>query len=205
MKPIKILLPLLCLIMISGCAQSIYHNTKVVNVQPNREAQANPPYKAPVVGVLIKNKARGQLENALVNALRAKNVHARSALKVFGNKGIKGKSRAYLAKKISSKGFDSAIGIHLVQKKIQNVKFSNVGTGTPPGGAGLAMTPESMGPNFSVQEKTYVAHINFWDIKKQAIVWSATSVTTNPKGLIKGSRQFAHSLVKQMEQAGLFK
>lgn len=192
------------MVLLAACTNSPYRNTRVVDVRPNMEKAAQPPYRAPVVGVLIDSPSRSTLENAVVDALRKRGVKARAAMPIYGNKGIKGKSRAYLAKRLREHGFDSAIGIHLVHKKIEDVRVGSGPSAPAPVGASLSMRAEPLGPDFSVNETTYVARINFWDIKQQAIVWSATSVTHNPKGLKIGAAQFAKVIARQLTQAGLF-
>ncbi|MGN8199744.1 hypothetical protein ACS8Y6_13770 [Salinisphaera sp. RV14] len=190
--------------LLAACANSPYRHTRVVDVRPNMEATAKPPYRAPVVGVLVDSASRSTLENAVVAALRARGVNARAAMPIYGNKGIQDKSRAYLAHRLQQHGFDSAIGIHLVHKKIENVKVSAGPSAPAPAGATLSMRAEPLGPDFSLNETTYVARINFWDVKQQAIVWSATSVTYNPNGLKAGADQFASVVARQLTQAGLF-
>lgn len=204
MNKIRMALALGGMVLLAACTNSPYRNTRVVDVQPNMEKAAQPPYRAPVVGVLIDSPSRATLENAVVDALRRRGVKARAAMPIYGNKGIKGKSRAYIAKRLREHGFDSAIGIHLVHKKIENVNVSSGPSAPAPPAASLSMRAQPLGPDFSINETTYVARINFWDIKQQAIVWSATSVTHNPKGLKIGAAQFANVIARQLTQAGLF-
>ena len=204
MNKIRMALALGGMALLVACANSPYRHTRVVDVRPNMEAIAKPPYRAPVVGVLVDSPSRSTLENAVVDALRARGVKARAAMPIYGNKGIKGKSRAYVAQRLREHGFDSAIGIHLVHKKIQNVRVPSPPSAPAPVEAGLSMRAAPLGPDFSLNETTYVARINFWDIKQRAIVWSATSVTYNPNGLKAGAKQFANVVARQLIQAGLF-
>ncbi|MGB7756058.1 MAG: hypothetical protein WBL23_08340 [Salinisphaera sp.] len=204
MNKIRMAFALGGMVLLAACTNSPYRHTRVVDVRPNMEKTAKPPYQAPVVGVLVDSPSRAALENAVVAALRARGVNARAAMPIYGNKGIQGKSRAYLARRLQQHGFDSAIGIHLVHKKIENVKVGSGPSAPAPVGAGLSMRAEPLGPDFSINETTYVARINFWDIKQQAIVWSATSVTHNPKGLKAGADQFANVVARQLTKAGLF-
>ncbi|MDA3921675.1 MAG: hypothetical protein PF501_13490 [Salinisphaera sp.] len=204
MKRMTLVLALVAAALLTACANSPYRNTRLIDVQPNLEAQAQPPYKTPVVGVLVDTPDRAALENAIVAQLRADGVNARAAMPIFGTKGTKGKSRAYLARRLHAQGFDSAIGIHLLHKKIENLQVAGGPSAPAPPAAGLTMSPDPLGPDFSLNETTYITKINFWDIKQQAIVWSATSITHNPNGLEAGSTQFAKVVASQLIKAGLF-
>ena len=192
------------LALLAACASTPYSGTRLIDVQPNQEKPAKPPYQAPVVGVLIDSPARGALEKAIVSQLRERGIRARAAQPIFGDKGTAGKSRAYLAGRLRDNGFDSAVGIHLLDKKIQKLQAGGGPSAPVPAGAGMSMRPEPLGPNFSLDDTTYVAKINFWDVRQQAIVWSATSLTHNPNGIRKGSTAFAKVVVTQLMQAGLF-
>lgn len=203
MKSIKLFAPIVLAALLVGCV-SPYSNSRLIDLDANTETQPNPPYRAPVVGVLIDSDVRPVLENAIVAQLQARGVNARAAMPIYGHKGIEGKSREYLAKRMRDYGFDSAIAIHLLKKEVENVKVSGAPGNPAPEAAGLTMHPESFSPDFFVKESMYASRADFWDVGQRAIVWSGTIVTVNPKGLEAGTEQFAEVLVNNLMKAGLF-
>jgi len=190
--------------LLSGCSNTPYRYTKLVDVQPNAEAQAQPTYQRPVIGVLVDDPIRGPLENDIVAALRAQGVDASAALPVFGDKGIEGKSRDYLAQRMRDNNFDSAVSIELVDKKIENLRTANGPSTSAPTPAAMSMRPAPLGPDFSINEVTYVSHVRFWDVPQQKVVWAAMSVTHNPRGIASAGPAYAKIIANQLIQAGLF-
>lgn len=201
---INLLLVLVGLALLSACSSAPYRYTHLVDVQPNKEKPAKPPYHSVLVAVLVKEPWRATVENALVKQLRARGVQARAALPIYGNHGVKGKSRAQISQLLREHGFDSAIGVHLKHKKIRNVSSSGGPSVSAPAAAGMNLRAEPLGPNFSIHQSTYISKIDFWDTRQQAMVWMATSIVHNPKGVKEGADSFAKTVINQLTQAGLF-
>ncbi|MDX1805221.1 MAG: hypothetical protein R3292_14215 [Alcanivorax sp.] len=193
-------------LLLTACATG-YHNTKLLDTQAPVEKAAKPPYHSLVVGVLVHHEIRPLLEDRIVSKLNAMGIKATAAYTIYGDKGIKGKSRDYLAKKMKEHGFDSALAIHLENKQTETLEAGGGASASAPVSAGLTMQPEVFSPDFYVSQDIYMVRADFWDVAQQAIVWRAHTVSVNTggmAGLKKGADSFATTIAKSVAGAGLF-
>ena len=105
MRKLQFAMVALFAVLLMACASG-YHDTRVVNTQTGVEKDPQGPYQSLVVGVLVEHELRGHLENAIVARFAEQGIKATAAHTVFGDKGIEGKSRDYLAERMQENGFD---------------------------------------------------------------------------------------------------
>jgi hypothetical protein len=189
-----------------ACASG-YHDTRVVNTQTGVEKDPQGPYQSLVVGVLVEHELRGHLENAIVARFAEQGIKATAAHTVFGDKGIEGKSRDYLAERMQENGFDSALAIHLEEQRSETLEVKgDPGAAVPIAGT-MTMRPQVFSDDFFVNEDIYVVRLDLWDVAQQAIIWQGNTVSFNTggfKGLEKGAGHFAQVITNAIGKADIF-
>ncbi|EKF74926.1 hypothetical protein A11A3_05716 [Alcanivorax hongdengensis A-11-3] len=206
MKRLQYAMMAALVLMLAACATG-YHNTKLLDSKSPVEKAPKAPYHSLVVGVLVDHELRPLLEDTIVQKLNAMGIKATAAHTVYGDKGIKGKSRDYLAEKMKEQGFDSALAIHLENKETENMQAGGGASAAAPVNAGLTMQPEVFSPDFYVSQDMYMVREDFWDVAQQAIVWQAHTVSVNTggmAGLEKGADAFATTIANSIKQANLY-
>ena len=121
MRKVKFAMVALFAALLAACVTG-YHDTRMVNTQTGVEKDPQGPYQSLVVGVLVEHELRGHLENAIVARFAEQGIKATAAHTVFGDKGIEGKSRDYLAERMQENGFDSALAIHLEEQRSETLE-----------------------------------------------------------------------------------
>ncbi|MED5389374.1 MAG: hypothetical protein VX793_11010 [Pseudomonadota bacterium] len=206
MRKLQFAMVALFAVLLNACASG-YHDTRVVSTQTSVEKAPKGPYQSLVVGVLVDHELRGHLENAIVAKFAEQGVKATAAHTVFGDKGIEGKSRDYLAERMKEHGFDSALAIHLVEERTETLEVKgDPGAAVPVAGT-MTMRPEVYSPDFYVNQDIYVARLDLWDVAQQAIIWRGNTVSFNTggfKGLEKGAGHFAHVITHTINKLDIF-
>ncbi|MAC13811.1 MAG: hypothetical protein CL539_03920 [Alcanivorax sp.] len=192
--------------LLAACATG-YHDTRMVNTQTGAEKEPQGPYQSLVVGVLVEHELRAHLENAIVAKFAEQGIQATAAHTVFGDKGIEGKSRDYLAQRMKENGFDSALAIHLEEQRTETLEVKgDPGTAVPVAGT-MTMRPQVFSDDFFVNEDIYVVRLDLWDVDQQAIIWQGNTVSFNTggfKGLEKGAGHFAQVITNAIGKADIF-
>jgi len=206
MRKVKFAMVALFAALLAACATG-YHDTRMVNTQTGVEKEPQGPYQSLVVGVLVEHELRAHLENAIVARFAEQGIQATAAHTVFGDKGIEGKSRDYLAQRMKENGFDSALAIHLEEQRTETLEVKgDPGAAVPVAGT-MTMRPQVFSDDFFVNEDIYVVRLDLWDVGQQAIIWQGNTVSFNTggfKGLEKGAGHFAQVITTAIGKADIF-
>ena len=206
MRKVKFAMVALFAALLAACATG-YHDTRMVNTQTGAEKEPQGPYQSLVVGVLVEHELRAHLENAIVAKFAEQGIQATAAHTVFGDKGIEGKSRDYLAQRMKENSFDSALAIHLEEQRTETLEVKgDPGTAVPVAGT-MTMRPQVFSDDFFVNEDIYVVRLDLWDVDQQAIIWQGNTVSFNTggfKGLEKGAGHFAQVITNAIGKADIF-
>lgn len=206
MRKVKFAMVALFAALLAACVTG-YHDTRMVNTQTGAEKEPQGPYQSLVVGVLVEHELRAHLENAIVAKFAEQGIQATAAHTVFGDKGIEGKSRDYLAQRMKENGFDSALAIHLEEQRTETLEVKgDPGTAVPVAGT-MTMRPQVFSDDFFVNEDIYVVRLDLWDVNQQAIIWQGNTVSFNTggfKGLEKGAGHFAQVITNAIGKADIF-
>ena len=206
MRKVKFAMVALFAALLAACATG-YHDTRMVNTQTGVEKEPQGPYQSLVVGVLVEHELRAHLENAIVAKFAEQGIQATAAHTFFGDKGIEGKSRDYLAQRMKENGFDSALAIHLEEQRTETLEVKgDPGTAVPVAGT-MTMRPQVFSDDFFVNEDIYVVRLDLWDVDQQAIIWQGNTVSFNTggfKGLEKGAGHFAQVITNAIGKADIF-
>jgi len=206
MRKVKFAMVALFAALLAACVTG-YHDTRMVNTQTGVEKDPQGPYQSLVVGVLVEHELRGHLENAIVARFAEQGIKATAAHTVFGDKGIEGKSRDYLAERMQENGFDSALAIHLEEQRSETLEVKgDPGAAVPIAGT-ITMRPQVFSDDFFVNEDIYVVRLDLWDVNQQAIIWQGNTVSFNTggfKGLEKGAGHFAQIITNAIGKANIF-
>jgi len=205
MRKVKFAMVALFAALLAACVTG-YHDTRMVNTQTGVEKDPQGPYQSLVVGVLVEHELRGHLENAIVARFAEQGIKATAAHTVFGDKGIEGKSRDYLAERMQENGFDSALAIHLEEQRSETLEVKgDPGAAVPIAGT-ITMRPQVFSDDFFVNEDIYVVRLDLWDVNQQAIIWQGNTVSFNTggfKGLEKGADHYAKTITDAIKDADI--
>lgn len=161
-------------------------------------------YSKILVVVFAKDETtRRKAEEQFVALMRGKGV-ASYSYKVMVEKGSDAEATTAA---VIADGFDCATVTRLVDKEKETSYVPGTTTGYYGGfrgyygyGYGMYSTP-----GYYVEDKVYTIETNVYDLKKDKLVWSAVTKTTNPGKLDKELNIYADVLAAQMRKDGFLK
>jgi len=162
-------------------------------------------YSKILVVVFAKDEtSRRKAEEQFVALMKGKGV-ASYTLKVLADKG--GDSNA-VATALIAEGFDCATVTRLVDKEKETSYVPGTtyygGYGGFRGGYGYGYGGYGS-PGYYVEDKVYTIETNVYDLKKDKLIWSCVTKTTNPGKMDKELNIYADVLAKQMRADGFLK
>jgi hypothetical protein len=213
----NLLLLLLTVILLAGCSPS---NELKYTWKSGKEAPQQFK-KIGVLAVLKSNEARIDVENGVMDALRAKGIGAVTTWDIwpFANNaevvkkmGLTGDTlRRVVEQKVKEENMDGLIVIGMFdafkEKRYVPGKDVSVGVGfgVPgyypmygwPYGAYVGYTFNTMNtPGYWVDASTYFTESNFYDIKTEQLLWTGQISTTMQTSLEEEGEKFGRTLVR---------
>lgn len=161
-------------------------------------------YSKILVVVFAKDETtRRKAEEQFVALMRGKGV-ASYSYKVMVDKGG---DAAAVTSAVIADGFDCATVTRLVDKEKETSYVPGTTTGYYGGFRGYYGYGYGgySSPGYYVEDKVYTIETNVYDLKKDKLVWSAVTKTTNPGKMDKEFNIYADVLAGQMRKDGFLK
>ncbi|HSC52238.1 MAG TPA: hypothetical protein VLC98_01355 [Phnomibacter sp.] len=161
-------------------------------------------YSKILVVVFAKDETtRRQAEEQFVANIKGKGVPSYS-YKILVEKGSDANAAATA---LVADGFDCAMVTRLVDKEKETSYVPGTTTGYYGGFRGYYGYGYGAyyNPGYYVEDKIYTIETNVYDLKKDKLVWSAVSKTTNPGKISKELNIYADVLADQMRKDGFLK
>ena len=200
------------LLLITGCKTP----QRITSTWINKEVAPASPYNSIMVIVMAKNVAtKFSIESQMGKLLRSRGHKVVESGDIFppGLAGDSKDSKEILVRAIERTGCDAVFTMALLDVKTE--KSYQPGTFFAPismydyyGNYGAYYSyrlTEVYQPGYYTENKTYFIETNFYDLKKNALLWSVQSKAYNPKDLEKWFKEYAGILKTELIKQNLLK
>jgi hypothetical protein len=213
MRSLK-LLGVLCIIIISGCA-----STELTYVYKSGDYAPASFKKMAVIGIFPNTHARVEIENAVVESLKAKGIHAITTWSIFPmahdtelikQAGFTGEKRKEIIRqKVTENNIDAVLVITLFdsRKETRYVPGTStavgIGVGAPVYGYpyaayfGYAWEVTSQ-PGYYEDASTYFLESNLYDIASEKLLWTGQTRTDMASNLQTEAEKFSNVVVSRL-------
>jgi hypothetical protein len=195
------------IISLSGILYACSPSTKILGSWKSPEAE-EVGYSNLFVAAMIGDNyvTKKTIEDDIDEVLMQKGVQAISDLENI-KPGLRftSETRDQVVKEIKDSGRDGIMTIAIIDQTnetryVPGTSYSPMyygGYGRFGGYYGM-YGPSSYSPGYYATDKNYYIEINLYDLKTEALVWSAQSETTNPSSIDKAAKDFAYVVVDKM-------
>jgi hypothetical protein len=177
--------------------------------------QAPTKYKTIFIAPLTTNMTvKASLEDAIADEVTKRGIKALKSSDYFtpGFSKENSPSKEVMMKKIAQTGADAIMTVALIDKEQETRYVPGTRGYAPMGlypwygsfyGYYNYWYPTFYDPGYYTTDKIYYIETNLYDVKKDKLVWSAQSKTTNPASLDAFNKDFIKAIGSQMEKDGL--
>ncbi len=168
-----------------------------------------------VVGLSANVVAKASVELQMATILSAKKVHAKGAGGIF-NPEVKHseQEKSQISAKLKAEGFDGLMTVALIAQEEQTsyvqgsyYSYSPYSTGYYGSYWGYYgyYSPQVYSPGYYTTNQIFTVEALLYDIETEKLVWAARSETTDPSNLDQFSREYAETVVFQMQKDKILK
>jgi len=189
---------------------------KINSTWINKEVAPSSPYKSIMVIVMAKNVAtKFSIEGQMAKLIRSRGQKVVESNDIFppGLAGDSKDSKDILVRAIERTGCDAVFTMALLDVKTeksyqQGSYFAPVSMYDYYGNYGAYYSyrlTEVYQPGYYTENKTYFIETNFYDLKKNALLWSIQSTAYNPSDLEKWFKEYSGIMLTELRKQNLIK
>jgi len=189
---------------------------KITSTWINKDVAPSSPYKSIMVIVMAKSvAAKFSIESQMAKLIRSRGQKVVESGDIFppGLAGDSKDSKDILVRAIERTGCDAVFTMAILDVKTEKSYqpgsyFAPVSMYDYYGNYGAYYSyrlAEVYQPGYYTENKTYFIETNFYDLKKNALLWSIQSKACNPSDLEKWFKEYSGIMLTELKKQNLIK